>query len=121
MNQYRQFMYLWTNTMGNTSQSFGTLSGNSIPFFQAMSQINPQSSQNWYSGIMRATQRCFAPFMGSTTKGDIPTMDAMSDMAERWGKYMSKVSQMQMPLRKTSISAWDKDHRPEPYGAIPFN
>ena len=108
LNQYGQMTNMWTNAMGNAAQSFANAGTNSIPFFQSMSQMDPQTVSKWYADMLNATQRSFAPFMGQTTKGNVPDAETMSQMAERWGKYISKVNDMQALLYKTSMSAWEK-------------
>lgn len=108
MDQYMQLMNMWTNSMGSANKSFGQMFGNGMPFFGSMSQMNPQSMAAWYSELMRSYQKSFSPFFGQTTNGTMPPIEPLSGIVELWGTYMSKVSQMQSLLYKTSIAAWEK-------------
>lgn len=108
MDQSMRIMSMWNNSSSEASKSFGQMFSNGMPFFNAMSQMNPQSMMNWYMEMVRSAQRSFAPFMGTTSSATTPSMQPMIEMMEQGGNYMAKINQMQTMLYKTSVSAWEK-------------
>jgi hypothetical protein len=62
-------------------------------FFNTMSNMGPQNANTWYGNAFSTS---------STSSSKIWT-----DL-EKWGKYITKVNEMQALLYKTSISAWEK-------------
>ena len=110
MDQSTQIMKMWFDSSSEASKNFGQMFGNSMPFFNAMTQMNPQTMTNWFMEMSRSAQRSFAPFMGSTSNGATSSFSfqPMMDLMEKWGNYMTKVNQMQTMFYKTSVSAWEK-------------
>jgi hypothetical protein len=107
MEQYTQLMKMSADVFNNPLKNFSQSFSNTNPFFAAVPGMNNQNIATWYSDMMRSVQRSFTPFFGQTSDGTAPSADQLSGMMERWGKYISKVSEMQTLLYKTSISAWE--------------
>jgi hypothetical protein len=107
VEQYAQFMRMYTDAMGSAGKSFSQSFTNGNPFSNAFPGMNPQTMTAWYTDMMRTTHRSFAPFYGQTSDGTTPFTEPLSSMLERWGSYTSKVNEMQTLLYKTSISAWE--------------
>ncbi|GGG42104.1 poly(R)-hydroxyalkanoic acid synthase subunit PhaE [Hymenobacter glacieicola] len=108
MDQSTQMMKLWMDSATEASKSFGPMFGNSMPFFGSFAQLNPQSLTQWYMQMAQTAQRSFAPFWGSTDKGQMPSLQSVVEMMQQWGNYMAKVNQLQTMLYKQSVSAWEK-------------
>ncbi|RNI27554.1 hypothetical protein EFA69_15630 [Rufibacter immobilis] len=108
MDQSTQVMNMWMNSFSDAGKNMGQMFGNGMPFFNAMSQMNPQSMMNWYIDMARSAQRSMAPFLGSTSNGTMPSMQHTVELMEQWGNYMAKLNQLQTMLYKTSVSAWEK-------------
>jgi hypothetical protein len=79
----------------------------SMQFFNSMSQMNP-GMNNWYTDVFRSAQAGFAPFFTQTNSGKTPSSAALWEDTETWGKYISKMNEMQAMLYKASMSAWEK-------------
>jgi hypothetical protein len=79
----------------------------STQFFNSMSQMNP-GMNNWYTDVFRSAQAGFAPYFNQTNNGSRPTSAPLWEDMETWGKYVSKMNEMQAMLYKASMSAWEK-------------
>jgi hypothetical protein len=79
----------------------------STQFFNSMSQMNP-GMNNWYTDVFRSAQAGFAPYFSQTNNGSRPTSAPLWEDMETWGKYVSKMNEMQAMLYKASMSAWEK-------------
>jgi hypothetical protein len=107
VEQYAQYMKMNADMMSDAGKSISQSFGNGNPFFVPFGGMNTQTAANWYTDFLRTTQRSFAPFVGQTTDGTAPFAEPLSGMVELWGKYISKVNEMQTLLYKTSITAWE--------------
>jgi len=76
-------------------------------FFNSMWQMNPGMS-NWYTDVFRSAQAGFSPYFSQTNNGSRPTSAPFWEEIETWGKYVSKMNEMQAMLYKASMSAWEK-------------
>lgn len=110
MNQSAQMMQMWQNTAKEASKNWGQMFGNGMPFFSSMSQMNPGSMADWYTEMMRSTQRSFTPFFANTQTGNTPpySVQPMFEMMEKWGNNVTKTNQLQSMYYRTSVAAWEK-------------
>jgi hypothetical protein len=106
VDQYAQMMQLYFNSMNAAGKNFSQSFASSIPF-PLQFGMSPQTMSGLYADMMKTTQRSFAPFFGQTTNGTASFAEPMSGMLERYGKYMSKVNEMQTLLYKTGMVAWE--------------
>lgn len=79
----------------------------STQFFNTMGQMNPGMS-NWYADVFKSAQAGFAPYFSQTNTGSRPSSASLWEDIENWGKYVSKMNEMQAMLYKASMSAWEK-------------
>ncbi|HEX8326520.1 MAG TPA: poly(R)-hydroxyalkanoic acid synthase subunit PhaE [Hymenobacter sp.] len=108
MDQSLQGLKLWGDAFSEASKSFGPMMGNGLPFFNAMSQLNPQSLLSWYGEMMKTAQRSVAPFVGSTSTGTMPSAQSVVELMQQWGNYMAKLNQLQGLFYQHSVAAWEK-------------
>ncbi|MCE6991283.1 poly(R)-hydroxyalkanoic acid synthase subunit PhaE [Dyadobacter sp. CY323] len=107
-DQYTKAMSTWISTMGENGKNFGHMAGNGVPFFNGMSQMNPEGMLNFYSSLFQTAQKSFMPYFGQMSTGSAAAKESFTKLAELWNDYTTKMSQMQALLYKTSVSAWEK-------------
>ncbi|KAA6432649.1 hypothetical protein FEM33_23285 [Dyadobacter flavalbus] len=106
--QYGKLMKMWMATMGDAGSSFGPMAGNAMPFFSGMAQMNPEGMMQFYGSLFQTAQKGFTPYFAQTSNGSAHYSESFSKLAGLWSDYVTKMSQMQSMLYKTSVSAWEK-------------
>ena len=110
MDRSMQNMQSWFDSSSKSGKQFSQMFGNGMPFFNAMSQLNPQSMTNWWMEMARSNANSFAPFFNANSNGSNESQfyQQTADIMEIWNEYMSKINQMQLMMYRASATAWEK-------------
>jgi hypothetical protein len=106
--EFRSFVdKLFGIDQGLVIQQFFNQYNQMVNFFNSMSSVTQGSANNWYADLFKSSQADFSPYFNQMDAGKMTDIGTIWADLERWGKYLTKINEIQSLLYKTSISAWE--------------